>query len=180
VVDAGPLGCQSTSTVTVRRRSRSYADFSNAVVDTTDLNERSVPGMVPWHIEMIRGPTDRPDSLIALVAMHPAGLECGASSLYLGTSADGVHFKVNLGPVRTGTQDTIFTMVYRSSGVYVPRDRTFVAMLSGMKHNGRPEARLARIKFDYDSLLASTQNGVAPAPLSVRLLPVWFRRSEGR
>jgi hypothetical protein len=180
VVDARPLGCLNASTVTVRRRSHSYMDFSAAVVDTTDLNEHSVPGMVPWHIEMIRGPTDRPDSIIALVAMHPAGLECGNSSLYVGTSTDGAHFVMNPGPVRTGSQDTVFSMVYRSSGVYFPKDRAFVAILSGTKHNGRPEARLARLRFDYDSLLASTRDGRTPTPLSVQLMSGWNSRSEGR
>jgi hypothetical protein len=180
VVDASPLGCNNTSTITVRRRSRSYADFYDAAVDTTDLNEFSVPGMVPWHIEMIRGPTDRPDSIIALVAMHPVGLQCGNSSLYLGTTVDGKHFTMNPGPVRTGTEDTVFSMIYRSSGVYFPRDRTLVAMLSGTRQNGTPEARLARIRFDYDSLLASTRSGRAPTPLSVQLLPGWFLQSEGR
>jgi hypothetical protein len=180
VVDASSFGCQSKKTITVRRRSSTYTNFSHAVVDTTDLNEHSVPGMVPWHIEMIRGPADTPDSIIALVAMHPAGSECGNSSLYLGTTVDGLHFRMNPGPVRTGSDDSIFSMVYRSSGVYFSKDRTFVAMLSGTKSGGWPEARLARIKYDYDSLLASTLHGRTPTPLSVQLVPQWFSRSEGR
>lgn len=180
VVDAAPLGCNSTKTLTVRRRSLTYTDFSNAVVDTTDLNENSVPGMVPWHIEMIRGPSDRPDSIIVLVAMHPPGRQCGVSALYLGTTVDGIHIKMNPGPVRTGREDDLFSMVYRSSGVYFPKDRTFVAMLSGTKDRGQPEARLARLKYDFDSLLAGTQDGRTPAPLTVQLVPEWFLRSEGR
>jgi hypothetical protein len=180
VVDAGPLGCASNQTRVVRRRSSTYTDFSRAAIDVTDLNERSVPGLVPWHIEMIRGPTDHPDSIIALVAMHPSGSLCGKSSLYMGTTVDGTHFTMNRGPVRTGAEDDMFSMVYRSSGVYFPKERTFVAILSGTKRSGSPEARLARIKYDYDSLLASTRRGTTPTPLSVQLVPEWFSRSEGR
>ena len=180
VVDAAPIGCTATTTLTVRRRSPDYTDFSKAIVDTTDLNENSVPGMVPWHIEMVRGPSDRPDSIIVLVAMHPPGQECGVSALYMGTTVDGKHIRMNPGPVRTGREDDLFSMVYRSSGVYFPKDRTFVAMLSGTKENGHPEARLARIKYDFDSLLAGTRDGRTPVPLSVRLVPEWFLRSEGR
>ena len=178
-VDAAPMGCTANATLTVRRRSPDYTDFSHAIVDTTDLDETSVPGMVPWHIEMIQGPNDRPDSIIVLVAMHPPGQPCGVSSLFIGTTVDGKHIRMNPGPVRTGGDD-LFSMVYRSSGVYFPRNRTFVAMLSGTRENGHPEARLARVKYDFDSLLAVTRDGRTPAPLSVRLVPLWFLRSEGR
>ena len=168
VVDARPQGCMNPSTVTVRRRSRTYADFSAAAVDTTDLTVLRVGGMVPWHIEMIRGPADTPDSLILLVAMHPVGEECGKSSLYIGTSSDGLHFRINPGPVRTGAEpDAIFSMVYRSSGVYFAKNRTFTVLLSGLKTNADPGARLARIEYDYDSLLAATREGRHPAPRRV-------------
>ena len=181
VVDARPQGCLNPGSVTVRRRSTSYADFSGSAVDTTDLDALSVSGMVPWHIEMIEGPKDRPDSLILLVAMHPVGADCSRSSLYIGTTSDGLHFHVNGEPIRAGGgADTIFSMVYRSSGVYFERDRTITILLSGMKFNASPESRLARIKFDYDSLLAATYEGRPPTPLSEEVVAARLPRGGGR
>jgi hypothetical protein len=104
------------------------------------------PGYLPWHLDVQYIPAF--NAYWALVAAYPQGLSCTASSLFLATSIDGMHWTTYASPaVPRGAMAQFSANVYRSTFAFEPDGDALTIWLTGattMKrgnHRKPPELR---------------------------------------
>ena len=177
-VDAGNHGCTSKSTRLILRRSVDGVSWS---VPTSVAFAQ--PGYLPWHLDVQYVP--ELDAYWALVAAYPVGTACTASSLFLATSRDGVHWTTYASPVLArGTIPQFSTNVYRSTFAFEPNGNDLTIWLTGAKtvkqgdHRRRPVLRWSAAVWHTraDALLehVRTQQRRASAPTDSE--PSFLRR----
>jgi hypothetical protein len=126
-VDAGSVGCAATSSSLVMRTSTDGRKWSKR--STVSIAQ---PGYTIWHIDIQWIPSRH--QYWALYAAYPATVGCGATSLFLATSADGSKWTTYPSPVLApGVIPQFETNVYRSSFVYDPASDEIAMWLSGAR-----------------------------------------------
>jgi hypothetical protein len=124
-VDAGRAGCNSKDTRIILRRSVDGVAWS---VPTRVAFAQ--PGYLPWHLDVRYVP--ELGSYWALVAAYPVGTACTVSSLFLATSADGVHWTTYASPaLARGAIPQFSTNVYRSTFAFEPNGNDLTIWLTG-------------------------------------------------
>jgi hypothetical protein len=140
-VDAGHKGCAARHTQIVLRRSMDGVAWSAPTpVAFTQ------PGYLPWHLDVQYVPAF--NAYWALVAAYPQGLSCTASSLFLATSIDGMHWTTYASPaVPRGAMAQFSANVYRSTFAFEPDGDALTIWLTGAttvkraNHRKPPELR---------------------------------------
>ena len=129
-VNAGPVGCDASSTTVELRRSNDGLTWSQP--STVSL---SLGGVFAWHIEVQWVPALR--EYWALFNGKVSG-SCTTEALYLATSGDGVTWKTYPTPVlRRGAIPELNDIVYRATFAYDP-DRDLVSLWhSGARYTSR-------------------------------------------
>jgi len=97
-VKSGSAGCNALATTVELRTAQPGAGESFESVrwsdpTTTDL---SIPGYVPWHLDVQELPSG---GYIALIAAFPRGFTCSQSDLWLATSDDGLAWHTQALPI---------------------------------------------------------------------------------
>jgi hypothetical protein len=140
-VDAGKSGCTARNTRVTLRRSTDGVGWSHPVAVSL-----SQPGFVPWHLDVQYVP--QLNQYWALVAAYPRGWSCTASSLFLATSSDGMHWTTYASPVLArGALSQFSANVYRSTFAFEPDGNTLTMWLTGattVKRGGRRNAPVLR------------------------------------
>jgi hypothetical protein len=129
-VNAGALGCTSSSTtVELRRSADGLAWTSPRTVTLTQ------PGVYPWHLEVQWLPSRQ--EFWALYNGKLAG-SCTTDALYLATSADGVTWKTYASPIlRRGAIPELADIVYRATFSYDPQRDVVSLWHSGARYTSR-------------------------------------------
>ncbi len=111
-VDGRNGGCRAAATQVTRRKSSDGVLWSEPVPVSL-----TIPGHVPWHLDVQWIPEHA--EYWALVAAYAEGATCGATDLFLATSADGLTWQVLPRAVlRRGEWRGFQNAVYRSTFVY--------------------------------------------------------------
>jgi len=140
-VDAGHTGCAAKHTQIVLRRSLDGVTWSAPTpVAFTQ------PGYLAWHLDVQYVPAF--NAYWALVAAYPQGMSCTASSLFLATSIDGMHWTTYASPaVPRGAIAQFSANVYRSTFAFEPDGDALTIWLTGAttvkrrNHRKPPELR---------------------------------------
>jgi hypothetical protein len=122
-IRSGVAGCNAMAT-TVEVRSThpdSTQMFEDAKWSDPVTADLSIPGYVPWHIDVAELPFG---GYVALIAAFPKGYSCGSSDLWLARSSDGLSWRTMALPIfwrgmTTAKQRTISTW-YRGTLRYDP------------------------------------------------------------
>ena len=138
-VDAGSAGCTSKATHIIYRRS-----VDGVVWSVPTRVAFAQPGYQPWHLDVQYVPGL--DTYWALIAAYPSGSACTASSLFLGTSTDGVHWKTYASPVLArGAIREFSANVYRSTFAFEPNGNDLTIWLTGATTVKRGDHRRAPV-----------------------------------
>lgn len=131
-VDAGPDGCQARASRArvVERHSRDGVTWDDGSVSAMEL-----AGWVPWHLDVQY--VEAKHEYWALVTAYPDGVMCGASAVFLATSADGSAWKVHPSPLlgRFSVQE-LNDVVYRSTFRYHQPTDAVTVWFSGARYDG--------------------------------------------
>lgn len=121
---SGVAGCNALSTMLELRTARpdpteSFESASWSRPTTLDL---SIPGYVPWHLDVAALPFG---GYVALVAAFQRGSSCGQSDLWLARSDDGYTWRTLALPIlwrgMTIAKDQLITTWYRGTLRYDPQ-----------------------------------------------------------
>ncbi len=165
VVNAGPNGCQATSSTVERRVSLDGVNWD--APGTTDLAE---PGRVIWHID-VEWVAPR-NEFWAIYNSYASGLSCSTDALHFARSADGMHWQTYPAPIVTaGVIPEFHDIVYRSTFLPSAAGDTIRIWASGarMVQNSYIWSA-AHATFRVDDLLSGLQAGIrAPIDLKSRI-----------
>lgn len=149
-VDGRNGGCRASATRVMLRESGDGVTWSDAA--PIDL---ALPGYVPWHLDVQW--IGEHEAYWALVAAYPEGATCGATDLFLATSADGNMWETFPAPVlRRGAEARFENAVYRSTFRYDAKDDAVTIWYSGYTAS---EWRTAVERVRWGELMRRTGGG---------------------
>jgi hypothetical protein len=98
-VSSGADGCQATgSTVHIRTAAPDSGQTIESATWSAARNvDMSIPNSTIWHLDVTPLPGDA--GYVALIVAFTKGWSCAASDLWLGTSADGIHWRTYAIPI---------------------------------------------------------------------------------